>query len=191
MSTLHLLPTWLVPEARWQRTGILSCRAVHSRDRVNTMAKNKYLFQEYSPQPLAIRGKKINCNKTDKLLIFNVVYARRLNTRTTHTHAAPGFRRVGEKQPFTSHQKSEHTSTVKNLLPTFTFTNSTPFPPYTNMLHWNTSWSKVTSFANTSRWYHKKLTTYCIQHTTQKSPTQNSAQLSRKQKNTKRQRGMM
>jgi hypothetical protein len=42
MSTLHLLPTWLVPEARWQRTGILSSRPVHSRARVNTMAKNKY-----------------------------------------------------------------------------------------------------------------------------------------------------
>lgn len=64
--------------------------------RVNTTAKNKYLFQEYSPQPLAARGKKINCNTTDKLLIFNVVYARPLNIRTTHTHAAPGVRRVAE-----------------------------------------------------------------------------------------------
>jgi len=86
MSTLHSLPTWLVPEARWQRTGILSRRPVHGIARVNTTAKNKYLFQEYSPQPLAARGKKINCNKTDKLLIFNLVYARPLNVRTTHTH---------------------------------------------------------------------------------------------------------
>lgn len=85
MSTLHSLPTWLVPEARWQRTGILSRRPVHRIARVNTTAKNKYLFQEYSPQPLAARGKKINCSKTDKLLIFNVVYARSLNVRTTHT----------------------------------------------------------------------------------------------------------
>lgn len=132
MSSIDLLPTWLVPEARWQGTGILSCRPVHRRARVNTVAKNKYLFQEYSPQPLAVRGKKINCNKTDKLLIFNVVYARPLNIRTTHTHtythAALGFRRVGEKQPFTSHYKPQHTSLPKNLLLTFTFTNSTPSP---------------------------------------------------------------
>ena len=99
MSTLHSLPTWLLPEARWQRTGILSRRPVQGIARVNATAKNKYLFQEYSPQPLAARGKKINCNKTDKLLIFNVVYARPLNERTTHsyTHTAPGVRRAGEE----------------------------------------------------------------------------------------------
>jgi hypothetical protein len=167
MSTLHLLPTWLVPEARWQRTGILSSRPVHSRARVNTMAKNKYSTYFRNTHPTLSQSevrkstatRQINYSFSMWCMHAHLTYVPHTHT---HTHAAPGFRRVAEKQPFTSYYKPQHTSQLKNLLLTFTFTNSTPSPPYTNMLHWNTSRSEVTSFANTSRWKHLKLTTYCI-----------------------------
>jgi hypothetical protein len=101
MSTLWLQPTWLVPEARWQRTGLFQADDLsNGKARVNITTKNKFPFPEYSPQLLAASGNIIKRKKTNTLFILMAVYVRTTTVshtiRTTHLQISTrDFRRLG------------------------------------------------------------------------------------------------